>query len=125
MSLKVKDTLTELSIYTEYLNNNSDRDLQPTHDPTIFTLIVDKRPYPCGESLLDVFSGQECETGKPVCLLSVLSGKECETGKPVCLLSVLSGKECETGKPICLLSVFSGKECETGKPVCCVLWKGM
>ena len=41
----------ELSIYTEYLDNNSDRDLQPTQDPTIFTLTVDKRPYPSGESL--------------------------------------------------------------------------
>ena len=84
MSLKVKDTLKELSIYTEYLNNNSDRNLQPTHNPTVFTLIVDKRPYPCGESLLAVFSGKKHEIGKPTCLLFVFSGKECK----ICLSAI-------------------------------------
>ena len=50
--------LKELSVYTEYLDNNSDRDLQPTEDPTVFTLTVDKRPYPGGKSLTVSLSGK-------------------------------------------------------------------
>ncbi|XP_070184248.1 nucleoporin NUP188-like, partial [Littorina saxatilis] len=48
----VKKTLKELSIYTEYLDNNSAHDLQPTKDPSVFMLTVDKRPYPDGDFAL-------------------------------------------------------------------------
>lgn len=43
---QVKEMLQDLSVYTEYLDNNPARDLQTTHDPNVFRLTADKRPYP-------------------------------------------------------------------------------
>nr|KAG5705746.1 hypothetical protein BaRGS_027405 [Batillaria attramentaria] len=45
---RVKGTLRELSVYTEYLDNNSARDLQVTPDDSVFRLTSDKHPYPSG-----------------------------------------------------------------------------
>ncbi|KAL8562821.1 hypothetical protein ACOMHN_004513 [Nucella lapillus] len=52
-AVMVKDSLKELGMYTEYLDNNSARHLQPSpHDPNGFTLTVDKRPYLAGDFVI-------------------------------------------------------------------------
>ncbi|XP_076436935.1 nucleoporin NUP188-like [Babylonia areolata] len=52
-AIMVKNTLRELSVYTEYLDNNSARHLQPSpRDPNGFILTVDKQPYLAGDFVL-------------------------------------------------------------------------
>ncbi|PVD21635.1 hypothetical protein C0Q70_17434 [Pomacea canaliculata] len=49
---KVRDLLQDLSMYTEYLDNIQEKDLTVTHEPNVFMLNVDRKPYAAGKTFL-------------------------------------------------------------------------
>ncbi|XP_025113317.1 LOW QUALITY PROTEIN: nucleoporin NUP188 homolog [Pomacea canaliculata] len=53
---KVRDLLQDLSMYTEYLDNIQEKDLTVTHEPNVFMLNVDRKPYAAGD--LTIYRGQ-------------------------------------------------------------------
>lgn len=50
--MQVRDLLQDLSMYTEYLDNIQEKDLTVTHEPNVFMLNVDRKPYAAGKTFL-------------------------------------------------------------------------